>query len=160
MTSPRKTKKAAAQPATVREAPRDELAETLVAAELVPNTYILDLNGSLTVPHTMELPAPWNLPSRLFRFPVVVTRRSEDGTRRIMLRHPQLAAHPFVQQVYRGGSRLRPHLRGPARREEGQARDNHGRRARDHAADRQRRTFRTCRNPSQQLHEAIALQTG
>ena len=99
MTASRK-KKAPAQPeTTTQEAPRDELAETLIAAELVPNTYVLDLNGSLTVPHGMKLPAPWNLPSRMFQFPIVVTGRAEDGTRRIMLRHPRLADHPFAQQV-------------------------------------------------------------
>lgn len=76
---------------------RDELGDTLVAKGFVPNTFILDLNGSLTVPHTMELPAPWNLPSRLFRFPISVEGRG--GDRRIGLAHPLLGEHPFVQLV-------------------------------------------------------------
>ena len=99
MSTPRKKKTPAQPETTTQEAPRDEMAETLIAAELVPNAYVLDLNGSLTVPHTMELPAPWNLSSRMFRFPIVVSGQAADGTRRIMLRHPRLAEHPFAQQV-------------------------------------------------------------
>lgn len=76
----------------------DELGERIVAKGFAPSRYTLDINGSLSVPHTMELPAPWNLPSRLFRFPVEV-QSGDDGAQRIGLMHPLLADHPFVQMV-------------------------------------------------------------
>ncbi len=98
MKTPR-TKKVTQPQAPAAAPARDETAERLIEAGLVPNNYILDLNGSLRVPYTMELPAPWNLPSRLFQFPVVVSRCAEDGSRRLALRHPLMADHPFVQQV-------------------------------------------------------------
>ena len=78
---------------------RDELGELLVEKGLVPNGFVLDLNHSLTVPYDMELSAPWNLPSRLFRFPIEVSRARKGQPRRIGLMHPELAAHPFVQQA-------------------------------------------------------------
>lgn len=63
-----------------------------------PNDYILDLNRSLTVPYDRDYPAPWNLPSRLFRFPLEVGHAVE-GMRRIGLMHPAIGDHPFVQEV-------------------------------------------------------------
>lgn len=77
---------------------RDELGETLVAKGLAANSYVLDTNRSLTVPHTMELPAPWDLPSRLFRFPIAISE-ARTGPRQIALSHPLLGDHPFVQLV-------------------------------------------------------------
>ncbi len=77
---------------------RDELGELLIGKGFVPNDFVLDLNHSLTVPHDMELPAPWNLPSRLFRFPIEVSEARGEG-RRIGLMHPLLGEHPFVQRV-------------------------------------------------------------
>lgn len=78
---------------------RDELGAQIIEQGFAPNDFILDLNGSLTVPAAFELPAPWNLPSRLFRFPIEVCKPSGDRPRSIGLHHPDLAAHPFVQHV-------------------------------------------------------------
>lgn len=87
---------------------RDELGEQLIEAGLAPNGFILDLNHSLTVPHTMELPAPWNLPSRLFRFPIEVSEARVGSPRRIGLMHPELGDHPFVRQIEALGFELDP----------------------------------------------------
>jgi len=65
----------------------------------IPSDYVLGLNGSLMVPADMELPAPWDLPSRMFRFPITVSEAAEDGTRRFGLMHPLLGDHPFVRRV-------------------------------------------------------------
>jgi hypothetical protein len=65
----------------------------------IPSDYVLGLNGSLMVPVGMELPAPWDLPSRVFRFPITVGAAAEDGTRRFGLMHPLLGDHPFVRRV-------------------------------------------------------------
>ena len=78
---------------------RDELGDRIVAAGFAPNGFLLDLNGSISVPAGFELPAPWNLPSRLFRFPIEVAKPTSSTPRTIGLRHPGLAAHPFVQHV-------------------------------------------------------------
>jgi hypothetical protein len=77
----------------------DAVAETLMQTGLVPNVFILDLNYTLTVPSDMQMPYPWNLPSRLFSFPIEVSNQAEDGSRRIGLLHPLLADHPFVKHV-------------------------------------------------------------
>jgi hypothetical protein len=77
----------------------DAVGEALMQTGLVPNVFILDLNHTLTVPSDMEMPYPWNLPSRLFTFPIEVTDQAEDGTRRIGLLHPLLVEHPFVKHV-------------------------------------------------------------
>lgn len=78
---------------------RDELGERLIEAELAPNGFILDLNHSLTVPYGWTMPAPWDLPSRLFRFPIEVSEARNGRPRRIGLMHPELGEHPFVQHV-------------------------------------------------------------
>ena len=78
---------------------RDELGELLIEKGLAASSYTLDSNRSLQVPYDMVLPAPWNLPSRLFRFPIEVGEVSADGGRRIGLMHPLLGEHPFVQRV-------------------------------------------------------------
>jgi hypothetical protein len=75
---------------------RDEL---LLERGLAPSRYVLDINRHLTVPHEMVLPPPWNLPSRLFRFPIEIGDAKKDGTRSIGLMHPMLRDHPFVQRV-------------------------------------------------------------
>ena len=75
-----------------------ELGERIVAKGFAPSRYILDINGSLAVPHTMTLPAPWNLPSRLFRSPIEV-QHGRTGACRIGLMHPLLIDHPYVQIV-------------------------------------------------------------
>ncbi|MBD8737042.1 hypothetical protein [Sphingomonas sp. CFBP 13706] len=78
---------------------RDELGEQIITAGLAENDFILDLNGGLTVPSGFPLPSPWDLPSRLFRFPIEVCKARGDRPRTIGLRHPDLAGHPFVQHV-------------------------------------------------------------
>lgn len=55
--------------------------------------FYFNINTSLHVPYDTEYTDPWNLPSRLFRFPVSV----DDG--RIGLNHPLLAEHPFVREL-------------------------------------------------------------
>jgi hypothetical protein len=75
---------------------RDEL---LLKLGLAPSRYVLDINRHLTVPHDMVLSPPWNLPSRLFRFPIEIGDAKKDGTRSIGLMHPMLGDHPFVQRV-------------------------------------------------------------
>jgi hypothetical protein len=96
------------------EMPRDELGERLIAEGLAPSAYLLDLNRSLSPPHDYELPAPWNLPSRLFRFPIETNeaRVDRDGQlhpRTIGLMHPLLGEHPWVQEVeQRLGLKLDP----------------------------------------------------
>ncbi|WP_430442293.1 hypothetical protein [Shinella sp.] len=79
--------------------PLDILGVALVEKGFAPNLAILDINNSLSVPHDFELPAPWNLPSRMFRFPIEVCRPDGDQPRKIGLRHPLLAGHPYVQHV-------------------------------------------------------------
>ena len=81
--------------------PVDDLAARLVAAGVVPNEFLLDLNRGLTTPYDMALEAPWSLPSRLFRFPIefMAGKHRPDGMSRLLLRHPKLGDHPFVRQV-------------------------------------------------------------
>ncbi len=77
----------------------DTLGAALVEQGFAPNLALLDINNSLSVPHGFELPAPWNLPSRMFRFPIEVCCPDGDRPRRIGLRHPLLAGHPYVRHV-------------------------------------------------------------
>lgn len=77
----------------------DSLATQIVERGLAASTFLLDINRSLAVPHDFPLPYPWNLPSRLFQFPIEVSAAEGDTPRRIGLMHPLLAAHPFVQHV-------------------------------------------------------------
>jgi hypothetical protein len=70
----------------------------LISSGFAPNDYHLDLNRKLAVPYDQVLPAPWDLPSRLFRFPIEVGDKTPQG-RQIGLMHPHLADHPFVRQV-------------------------------------------------------------
>lgn len=71
----------------------------LIESGLAPNDFLLDNNGKLTATGADEYSAPWNLPSRLFQFPIEVSRADADGYRAIGLMHPALAGHPFVQRV-------------------------------------------------------------
>ena len=76
----------------------------------LPNDFVLDLNRSLTVPQDMDLPAPWNLPSRLFQFPIEVSEADANGKRRFGLMHPLLGDHPFARLVAAQlGVELDPH---------------------------------------------------
>ncbi|MFC3216482.1 MULTISPECIES: hypothetical protein [Sphingomonadaceae] len=81
------------------EAIKDELGERIVAAGFAPNLAVLDINRSFDVPRDFALAAPWNLPSRMFRFPIEVCPPDGDQPRRIGLRHPLLAEHPYVRRV-------------------------------------------------------------
>lgn len=87
-----------AAPTPAEDLPRDVIGERIIAAGFAPNDFILDLNRSLTVPHDWTLPAPWNLRSRLFQFPIEVSEFREGG-RRLGLMHPALVDHPFVKHV-------------------------------------------------------------
>lgn len=77
----------------------DSLATQIVERGLAASTFLLDINRSLAVPRDFPLPYPWNLPSRLFQFPIEISAAEGDGSRRIGLMHPLLAAHPFVEHV-------------------------------------------------------------
>lgn len=77
----------------------ESLATQIVERGLAASAYLLDINRSLAVPHDFPLAYPWNLPSRLFQFPIEVGGDEGEGTCRIGLMHPLLAAHPFVQHV-------------------------------------------------------------
>lgn len=69
--------------------------QSLIEHGLVPNAALLRLNSSVRVPPSFELAAPWNLPSRLFQFPL---RLTNDG---VEMSTPDLAEHPFVRHVSR-----------------------------------------------------------
>jgi len=87
----------------------DELGEAIILEGLAVNSFLLDLNGSLEAPRDFRAAAPFNLPSRLFQWPIE-TNVLKDGTRRLGLRHPELAAHPFVHHVEKVlGVKLDPH---------------------------------------------------
>ena len=77
----------------------DALGELIVAKGLEHNAYLLDLNRSLSVPRDFPLPAPWNLPSRMFRSPIEVREPEGERPRKIGLHHPLLTDHPFVKHV-------------------------------------------------------------
>lgn len=77
----------------------DALGELLVAKGFAPNLVVLDINHALDVPRGFALPAPWDLPSRMFRFPIEVCRPDGEHPRKIGLRHPFLADHPYVRHV-------------------------------------------------------------
>ncbi|WP_322886956.1 hypothetical protein [Sinorhizobium medicae] len=77
----------------------DTLGVALVEKGFAPNLAILDINNSLSVPHGFDLRAPWNLPSRMFRFPIEVCRPDDDQPRTLGLRHPLLGDHPYVRHV-------------------------------------------------------------
>lgn len=77
----------------------DNLDSLIVERGLAASTTLLDLNRSLSVPHDFSLSYPWNLPSRLFRFPIEVSAGHGEAPRRIGLMHPLLTDHPFVRHV-------------------------------------------------------------
>lgn len=87
------------------ELPRDELGEAIIAAELAPNDYLLRINRTISPSYDApDYGDPWNLPSRMFRFPIEThePERGPDGQdypRVIGLMHPLLADHPFVKEV-------------------------------------------------------------
>ena len=77
----------------------DELGDALVAHGFASHRSVLNINGTLSVPDGFDMPPPWNLPSRMFRFPVEVRPPSRANPRIIGLMHPLLADHPFVLKV-------------------------------------------------------------
>lgn len=77
----------------------DTMAERLIAAGIQTNEWLLDLNGCLTTPDSFSQDGIWKLPSRLFSFPIQVSRFDGVNERTLTLRHPLLSAHPFVQHV-------------------------------------------------------------
>ena len=85
--------------ATVPSESNDELGEMIVAKGFEHNVGLLAINKSLSVPHGFDLRYPWNLPSRLFQFPIEVREPDGDHPRKIGLRHPLLIEHPFVKHV-------------------------------------------------------------
>lgn len=52
--------------------------EALVRHGFVANAYLLSINGGLSVPRHIDLPPPWNLPSRLFQFPIETCTHEEE----------------------------------------------------------------------------------
>lgn len=77
----------------------DDLGTLIVERGLAASHYLLDLNRSLSVPQDFPLSHPWNLPSRLFRFPIEVSAGHGETSRHIGLMHPLLADHPFVRHA-------------------------------------------------------------
>lgn len=56
-----------------------------------------------------SLPEPWNLPSRLLQSPVSMAAPFDGQPRRLGVRHPLLAQHPFVEQIEQAlGIQLEP----------------------------------------------------
>lgn len=78
---------------------RDPVVAALLEHGFVHSEYVLDLNDGLHVPYDMALPAPWSLPSRMFRFPIETWEPPPGQPRRLGLLHPRLAGHPFVRRV-------------------------------------------------------------
>lgn len=74
------------------------VAETvLIENGMGTNAFLLDINRALS--STVPLTAPWNLPSRLFQFPVEVSKGDSEGQRKIGMMHPALGEHPFIKHV-------------------------------------------------------------
>lgn len=74
-------------------------ADEEMVAELVANgladRYSVSLGYHPRDPLHAERPAPWNVPSRLFRFPYRF-HRPAGGSTRIRLKHPALSGHPHI----------------------------------------------------------------
>ena len=77
------------------------LADRIVALGLARNAWALGCDGTLLVPRDMAVPAPFDLPSRLFDFPIEYRQATDKGGEALGLLHPELASHPFVQHVER-----------------------------------------------------------
>lgn len=80
----------------------DVIGHRLVELGHVSNLYLLDANGALDSKPQDQM--PWNLPSRVMQFPIIIgkTGWSETGTpveRAVSLIHPEVKRHPFVTQV-------------------------------------------------------------
>lgn len=77
----------------------DALGELILSKGLASNEYLLDLDSALGVLDDFELPAPWNLPSRMFQWPIETHPPRDGRPRNIGLLHPALAEHPYVKHV-------------------------------------------------------------
>ena len=89
-------KQPAEQPPALPAVP-DLVGEALIEAGFVYSKFLLDINSCIQVPDATPLPAPWNLPSRLFQFPISMTRFEGREQRVLALNHPLLKEHPFVR---------------------------------------------------------------
>ncbi len=86
-----------------REAHRDVIAERLIADGYFSNEYQMASDGSFNASRWQAgYPHPFNLPSRMFTFPMK-TLRGADGVRRIAMLHPRLCDHPLVKEVQAKG---------------------------------------------------------
>jgi hypothetical protein len=74
------------------------LSEILIREGFAHNEYLLDTNQTLQVPDD-DFGYPWNLPSRLMKFPLEVRKNDDDGLYRVGLMHPLMIDHPWVQRV-------------------------------------------------------------
>lgn len=79
----------------------DALGEALIERGYAVNAHLLECNRALTVPREMDCGGSWDLPSRLFRFPIVTMMAG--GERRLILRHSLLSDHPYVVRVREDG---------------------------------------------------------
>lgn len=79
-----------APPVVVDES--DPLATRIISSGLAHNEYLLSLNGSFDT-------SCGDLPSRLFQWPIEYIDREEGRENRILLRHPDFASYPFVDEI-------------------------------------------------------------
>lgn len=72
----------------------DALAERIIAAGLAHNGFLLSLNRAINI-------SAMDLPSRMMQWPVEFMDRSrrENGESALLLRHPDFADFPFVDQI-------------------------------------------------------------
>lgn len=77
----------------------DPIGEALTSLGIVRGSALLDMDECLMVPHAFKLGHPWNLPSRLFIFPIGVTKCRAREQRQLYLLHPELRPHPFVEWI-------------------------------------------------------------
>lgn len=82
----------------------DMLAARILEAGLERSEWLLNNNRALGCWQIgNDLPYPWSLPSRAFKFPIEFRGGQGKGDGWISLRHPLLADHPYVIEV---GERL------------------------------------------------------
>lgn len=75
------------------------LAQRIIAAGFAANECMLNINCAIQMSNDFQPGQPWDMPSRLFRFPIATD--SCDGGKgvKVSLLHPLLAEHPFVRHV-------------------------------------------------------------
>lgn len=79
----------------------DPIGEAIASLGIVRGSALLDLDECLMVPGAFKLANPWALPSRLFIFPIGVTKCRPREQRQLYLLHPELQPHPFVGWIER-----------------------------------------------------------